>query len=291
MPKYTNFLGVDMRTVALSKQAAHILEAVGAEARAFIGAHRSSSSEELRQLRKELLSEIDCRGWVVVQSLRGEPEKMLLGLASLVGTVGIPVDELDAGPLVMDIKPEEPTELGMEISSRSATAFDFHTDLSYVQTPPDRITNLCIQPDINGKGRTIISDVRDCLFELSKRTVEELTAPRFTFIVPPRCRGGVLDQMPILTKNADGHFEIRVRFDKVAANSDSASAAVTQLYEALHAHRVEFLLEKDSAYIIDNRRVVHGRTDIEFRGDGRERHLKRVYGMRLRSALVARDGA
>jgi alpha-ketoglutarate-dependent taurine dioxygenase len=278
--------GFDMRTIVFSKQTALSLETLGAQGGALREAQTLKSSSELRRLKDDLVDELHHLGWVVMRGLVGEPDLVLLGLASLVGTVGVPVPELDAGPLIMDITPEKPIDLHVEISSRSATAFDLHTDLSYVERPPDFISVLCLQPDVEGKGRTIFSDLRSCVGKLSKNTLQELLAPQFTFIVPPRCRGGTQDHLPILTQNDAGEFDIRVRFDKVLAPSESAANAIHELHKALLANRVEFLLGKNSGYIIDNRRVVHGRTHIEFRGDQHERLLKRVYGMRqLSSAL------
>src|SRR5262245_46149501 len=104
-----------MRTAFISSELACILGMIGD---ALIKGHQCDLSEELHQLKNNLLHEINCHGLVIVEGLKGEPEKTLLALASLVGTIGIPVDEIDAGPLIMDIKPE----FKNEISSRSASA-------------------------------------------------------------------------------------------------------------------------------------------------------------------------
>ncbi|HEX6912778.1 MAG TPA: TauD/TfdA family dioxygenase [Longimicrobium sp.] len=266
--------------ISVPPELAAAIQAAGERVGGMFLQGRPQVPRELREIAGRITGEVDRCGWAVVEGLSGEPESTLLGLASLAGTVGVPIDEVDAGPLIMDIRAERPAGPDVEVSSRSATPFDLHTDLSYVETPPDLITVLCLQPDDNGQGLTLIADVWDALPHLSAQEVEELSTPQFTFAVPPRCRGGVLDAVPVLGRDPRENPTVRIRFDKVTVPSGAARDALLHLYEALQANRTEFLLGRHCAYVLDNRRVVHGRSGIGYRGDGRDRHLKRVYGMR-----------
>ena len=145
----------------------------------------------IAKIREQIIKALDFYGWVIINGLNGDPEHTIRGLAIVVGTLGVTVDEIDAGPLVMDITPED--FFNDKISSRSNTAFDIHTDLAYVNEPPELITVVCVQPDVHGNGRTIISDLWSCIEEFSPETLDILMSPIYSFIAPPRCSDGVLD--------------------------------------------------------------------------------------------------
>jgi len=85
---------------------------------------------------------------------------------------------------------------------------------------------------------------------------------------------------PILDQDARGEFRVRVRFDRASVDTPEAEAALRELSAAFDRHRIEFLVEKNQAYIIDNRRIVHGRTPFSPTFSESDRHLKRILGMR-----------
>ena len=62
--------------------------------------------------------------------------------------------------------------------------------------------------------------------------------------------------------------------------TQEAAAALEELSAAFDRNRIEFLVEKNQAYLIDNRRVVHGRTPFSPTFSESDRHLKRILGMR-----------
>ncbi len=231
----------------------------------------------LAALRQEILERLDRDGLIVIDGFSGEPD---LALVSLMSLIGRPWRDERAGPMVMDIKPIK-HEMSVDTTSYySWNNFDYHTDLQYVDDPPDYIAILCVTPDARGEGRSIFADIRAAAGGLSAEALAELQQPRFAFKAPPHYRGGLVARKPILEKDAGGAWRVRVRFDRATADSPAAEAALKELSRALDQHRIEFLVGRGQAYIIDNRRVVHGRTPFSPTFSKSDRHLKRILGFR-----------
>jgi L-asparagine oxygenase len=233
--------------------------------------------DELAELRRQILDIVDREGLIVIGNFTGDHDQVLVYLMSL---IGVPYRDDRAGPMVMDIKPIK-HEMSVETTSYySWNNFDYHTDLQYVDAPPDFIAIICVRPDARGEGRSIFSDVRAAVRDLSPQIVAELQKPNFLFKAPPHFRGGLLARKPILERDARGEFRVRVRFDRATTETPEAEAALQSLSAAFDKHRIEFLVDKDSAYVIDNRRVVHGRTPFSPTFSASDRHLKRILGNR-----------
>lgn len=232
---------------------------------------------ELTTWRQAVLDVIDREGLVVLHNFTGDHDRVMTYLMLLLGT---PYRDAKAGPMVMDIKPIK-HEMTVETTSYySWNNFDYHTDLAYIDEPPDFIAIICVQPDANGEGRSIFADIRAAVADLAPETLAELQKPNFIFKAPPHYQGGRVVRIPILARDAQGEWTIRVRFDRAGTDLPAAEAALQALSAALDKHRIEFLVGQNSVYIIDNRRVVHGRTPFSPTFSTTDRHLKRILGMR-----------
>lgn len=230
---------------------------------------------ELRALGQEILERVDHRGLTVIENVMGDPDASLFALLLLVGK---PIHDANSGPMIMDLKPTPHTMTADTTSYYSWNEFDFHTDLSYVPAPPDFIAVICVQPDANGEGLSVFSDVRTS--SLSRGAIGELTQPNFSFRPPPHYREKAAVKKPVLSLNANGEYILQVRFDRMSADTPEAEEALKELYDALDQNRIAFLLPKHGVYIADNRRVVHGRTPFTPHFDTSDRHLKRILGVR-----------
>ncbi len=232
---------------------------------------------ELLELRQQVLDIVDREGLIVLQNFTGDYDPVMVYFMSLVGQLW---HDEKAGPMVMDIKPIK-HEMSVETTSYySWNNFDYHTDLQYLDAPPDFIAIICVTPDARGEGRSTFADVRATLSDLRPKTVAELQQPHFIFKAPPHYQGGLIARLPILTQDAQGQWQIRVRFDRATVETPEAEQALQDLSAALDKHRIEFLVNKNEVYLIDNRRIVHGRTPFSPTFSESDRHLKRILGMR-----------
>lgn len=232
---------------------------------------------ELLELRQQILEVVDREGLLVLQNFTGDYDPVMVYFMSLVGQ---PWRDEKAGPMVMDIKPIQ-HEMSVETTSYySWNNFDYHTDLQYLDAPPDFIAIICVTPDARGEGRSTFADIRAAIHDLRPEAVAELQHSHFIFKAPPHYKGGLIARLPILTKDAAGHWQIRVRFDRATVETPEAEQALQDLSAALDKHRIEFLVNRNETYLIDNRRIVHGRTPFSPTFSESDRHLKRILGMR-----------
>jgi len=232
---------------------------------------------DLLTLRRNILEVVDRDGLIVINNFSGDHDAVLVYLMSL---IGVPWRDEKAGPMVMDIKPVQHEMSVNTTSYYSWNNFDYHTDLQYIDHPPDFIAIICVTPDVKGEGRSIFADVQAAVQELSPATLEALQQPNFIFKAPPHYQGGLVARKAILNPTATGGWQIRVRFDRASADTPEAENALRELYTALDKHRIEFLVGMNAAYIIDNRRMAHGRTPFLPTFSTTDRHLKRILGMR-----------
>lgn len=232
---------------------------------------------ELLELQKQILEIVDREGLLVLQNFTGDYDPVMVYFMSLVGQ---PWRDEKAGAMVMDIKPIK-HEMSVETTSYySWNNFDYHTDLQYLDAPPDFIAIICVTPDARGEGRSTFADIHAAVHDLRPEVIAELQQPHFIFKAPPHYKGGLVARLPILTKDSQGRWQIRVRFDRATVETPEAEQALQDLSAALDKHRIEFLVNKNETYLIDNRRIVHGRTPFSPTFSDSDRHLKRILGMR-----------
>lgn len=253
------------------------LKVLRSDERRAIERNSRSAVGGLRHLKAALETDLDRNGFALVEDLPDSRDETLIALISLLGT---PIHDHNAGPMIMDIKPSPHDTTENPTSYYTWNDFDFHTDLTFAETPPELLAVVCVQPHAHGEGFSLFADAECCLRYLSRSALHELQKPQFEFGAPLHYRGGPISRRPVLTLNAKGKFDLRLRFDKLTTPNEQAKSALRELYEALNRARVQISLKQNSAYILNNRRVVHGRTAFTPVFDATDRHLKRIYAMR-----------
>jgi alpha-ketoglutarate-dependent taurine dioxygenase len=215
---------------------------------------------------KRITAQLKERGWAYIEGVSlEEPDK---ALEEIVSSFSKPVKHLDQ-PLVMDLKPA----LGAQPASYAGTGeFDLHTDLSWFEKPPKYIAMLCITHDSAGGGIPIISDGRQALQAVSEKEARVLKKLRIHFPAPSHVKlAGHTG--PVATQER-GSVSFRFRADLLKGKMP---AAVARFFEAAKNNSFTLDVKPGSVFIIDNHRMLHGRTEI-LGGLESERHFKRMYG-------------
>ena len=231
-------------------------------------------SHSLINLRGLLLERIQSNGWVLVENVIPSNESLF----SLMALIATPVRDLYEGRLIMDLKPDPKSASEQTTSYYSWNRFDLHTDLSYTPDPPDLVAVVCLRPDAERQGLSVFSDAHLALRQLNTTVVAELQKSQFVFERPPHYQVGGPVTKPIITRNRRGCWEVCVRFDKILVDSPLAVTALHAFRTAMEEIAFSFLLDSGTAYVIDNKRFVHGRNSFIPRFDDQDRHLKRIYG-------------
>ncbi|MEU8540372.1 TauD/TfdA family dioxygenase [Streptomyces sp. NPDC048717] len=162
----------------------------------------------------------------------------------------------------------------------------FHTDSPLLPRPHAYLGLLCVRPSPAGDGQTVLVSAADVAAEIADRShLRALQDPCYPFAVPRESGsdGPSVTTHPILTVSGEGtavrYCPVRVPagLEQAGHSLDdehvSALRAFERALEAQHLSAV-FPLRAGELLVLDNRRLLHGRTDVGPEGVGR--HLMRV---------------
>ncbi|RYX92130.1 MAG: hypothetical protein EOO28_23360 [Comamonadaceae bacterium] len=164
---------------------------------------------------------------------------------------------------------------GRVILSTSADDFPLHTDDTFTADPVRYVLMHCWQPDPGGGGISTVAHVRDILAGLCAATLERLKVPDFPspFGLAPvlfPAPGGAPGELAIRFNHRDfiGYGE---RFGpRITASQEQALDEVLALADR---HATTFMLAAGDCVVVDNHRVLHGRTAFS---PGSPRLIKRL---------------
>lgn len=198
------------------------------------------------------------RGACVVQNMPCSAENQALEQLAL--SLGQPLHEAHNlnGGMVCEVRPQ-PDDTHPAYAN-TPYFFPCHTDCSDFEHPPNTVLLLCEQPARQG-GESLLAHLDDFLPELGFADLLELQRPAFLF------RRAF---WPILSKQGEQvqirynrmMFEIFQRLQNIELDEDQLQA-LDHLDQAIAAHQVTFALKQGDCLIIDNQRLVHGRTAFE----------------------------
>ncbi len=158
--------------------------------------------------------------------------------------------------------------------ARTATEFPLHTDGSFETNPPKYIALQCIQNDVEGFGVSVLVDSWKLIPQLSDDSRAVLEKSSFLF---SRFSSGkeVRAFSPIL-KSQNGQFIIRYRNDRnftLTPPDDRARVALAEFHTLLNSPdlREEIFLMPGDILVVDNQRLLHGRTALS----GKKRRVLR----------------
>ncbi|WP_332633586.1 TauD/TfdA family dioxygenase [Halalkalibacter flavus] len=200
-------------------------------------------------------------------------DELLLLLTSL---IGYPFAHVDEGKLVMANKPIKTQDAQKTTAYFTWNKFDLHTELPYIQTPPDFISLYCLN-NVKG-GYTYLSSIERALNLLSSDQIEELKKPQYIIPIPPHFGADKIQQSKIpLLSSKKGYPSLRIRQDGLVSDTKEGEEAAQALQSALDMVREAIELEPGSLLIINNHLSAHGRAPFTPTFNNRDRELHRVY--------------
>jgi hypothetical protein len=195
-----------------------------------------------------------------------------LALAALMAAFGWVTAEGNASDtqLVHDVTPK--TDPGALVLSQQIGAFALHTDTACLPQPVDWVGLLGVTPAAASRTTSLTLHVDRVVERLSPRDVDVLCESRFRVST-----GDSELRVSILEPSSRGGYDIRYRADVLDWGTSlgldaSAHGALRRLEQVVTSSLpAGFSLDKGDLLILDNRKVLHGRTAV----DGR-RLVKRV---------------
>ncbi|MFV0137889.1 TauD/TfdA family dioxygenase [Streptomyces sp. HMX87] len=204
-----------------------------------------------------------------------------------------------SGALVHDVYPVA-GDAAKPLNSGS-TLFDFHTENVHHPVRPSHLGLLCLRPDHDRRAATMVASVREAEPLLSAADRELLRTDRYRSRFPLSFTRGlaederpVTEPHPVLMDGPDGAPGTRVRFNmhNTFGTDAEAQAALERLNRAMHTVHRAVRADRGELLLVDNRIVVHGRSDFTPRYDGDDRWLRRFYPYpgELRADVLVRAG-
>jgi len=194
-------------------------------------------------------------------------------------------EQEQSGAIIQNLFPIKTNETE-QISSSSKINLEMHTETAFHPFRPQHIILLCLRGD--DRAGTTYAVLDNIIGYLDKETIEILHEPVFTTTLDKSFQNpnqpDAIVTTPILFNNGTS-----MTYDRVLMKpkTDYADIALLALNRAIEQAKKVFTLSTGEVAIIENWKVVHGRTPFAPKYDGTDRWLKRVM---IRSALPpARD--
>jgi L-asparagine oxygenase len=201
--------------------------------------------------------------------------RALLRFADDIGRA-VGYDREQHGNLIQDIFPVRSTEQ-QQVSTSSKVTLGSHTETAFHPHKPRYVVLLCLRGD--PKAATTYADVDDIISHLSDEHLEVLQTSEFvTTIDPSFMSQGEPDASVIVAPlTRDGHRWVLV-YDELlmSGTTPRAAEAFAALRTAVKLATKHVVLQTGDTLVLDNARVVHGRTPFVPRYDGTDRWLKRA---------------
>ena len=212
-------------------------------------------------------------------AVSGKERASELTLLAVACALGEPVGYVQehGGGIVQNIVPARETE-GRQVSTSSNVTLAWHTETAFHPHKPRYLLLLCLRGD--PAAATLLCSVADCLPHLDAQTIATLREPRFRTrpdesFLEPGTIGALGAPMAIL----DGASSPTFTYDEdlMVGIDPGAQAALDRLRAVVRDHASMIVLEPGDLLVVDNDRVVHGRTSFAARFDGTDRWLQRAF--------------
>lgn len=186
------------------------------------------------------------------------------------------------GKLFQNIFPKK--SMANEQTSLGSTELEIHTEQAFSKVRPDILSLACLRGDIN--ALTYILPVNRILENMKKEEIELLKSPLWNFGVDLSFKMNSEDFIdgykrgpyPIISGMPE-HPLLRFDQDLISGITDRANDLVKKIIDIYYKHRISYNLKPGELLLIDNNRVVHGRSQFYPKYDGKDRFLTRCFAM------------
>jgi L-asparagine oxygenase len=196
------------------------------------------------------------------------------------------------GSLFQDIVPSRDM-VSSQSSMGSCVELEIHTEQAFSNLRPDVISLACLRGD--PEAYTHLLPVDRVIENVTPEEIETLQQPLWKIGVDLSFRSSIDDTVrgpiPILYKEERGGWRFVFDQDLMIGTTPEATELIRKIVDIYYKHRTSICLEPGDILMVDNNRVVHGRSAFKARFDGYDRFLVRCFGMHDLSRIEhARSG-
>lgn len=195
------------------------------------------------------------------------------------------------GRLFQDMVPNQELAL-TQTSLSSKKELELHTEQAFSEMRPDYLSLACLKGDINAK--TYIMHVQNILDRFTLYETKLLTRELWEIGVDQSfimngCSSNLRGPLSILNLK-NGEFELIFDQDLMIGLTEEASDLVDKIIDLYYEFREHCVLESGDILILNNHKVVHGRSAFSPLFNGHDRFVIRSFIMKNINKLNGKTG-
>ncbi|MDR6224158.1 TauD/TfdA family dioxygenase [Desmospora profundinema] len=181
------------------------------------------------------------------------------------------------GKLINDICPVQGTDHTQEHTG-SKKSFPFHTENAFHPYRPDHLGLICLRSDHDQKAQTPVASIIDALPLLPSAAITLLRKPLYRIRPTQMFKHHEDDQQMVAVLSGSLlEPDMRMHFRLMEGINPEAQWALDQLKSTLQQVALHYVLTPGDLFLINNRRVVHGRSTFTPCYDGNDRWIQRMF--------------
>ena len=197
------------------------------------------------------------------------------------------------GHLFQDIVPVKEME-SQQTSIGSHHELEIHTEQAFSDLRPDFISLACIRGD--PEAFTYILPVSRIIDNISESELPILWKPfwktgvdlSFKFWGQEFLKGDIRGPLAILNGTKENPHLIFDQ-DLMTGITGEAHRKISEIVDIYYKHRIAYCLQPGEILILDNRKVVHGRSPFSPKYNGKDRFLIRAFGYTVKNYVKSEN--
>jgi len=204
-------------------------------------------------------------------------EASLLGLSLLFGEV-YGLKQVKKGEIVQTVAPVE-SKFASQSNEGYGSELKMHTEMSFHPTfRPHYFMLLCLREDKYKESLTYVSDNKDVVSQLTVEEAKNLRNDQFRVHGPETFRAFWTPVNKAIIIGTEAAPEVVLGLHaEVDAPTPECAQALTHIKELIQSNKHGIHLTPGDCLIVDNRKVMHGRSPFRSEFDGGDRWLQRVH--------------
>jgi len=188
------------------------------------------------------------------------------------------MEQVKKGLLVQSLTPVE-AQFSSQSNEGYGTELRMHTEFAFHPFRPHFFVLFCLRPDIKGESLTYVTINKHVVRMLSLEDRQNLSNPNFIIESP---QGFMAPQVstvrkPILIGPDELPELVLALHSKIIAPSPECDVSLKKLASLIESNQIGLHLRQGDLLLIDNRKVMHGRSVFTCAFDGSDRWLQRTH--------------